>query len=433
MKQQKVNDKSEKNKKNEKEIKKKKVPNKKFKDLEINEKKKNTSNKNIFCLKEVIIVVLVTCLITSLCTAGVMYFKYRGTNIINYYKLGKDKELARFVNVYGDILDNYYEDANKDEMIDSAINAMLNYLGDSYTTYLDDEQASELNEKLSGKYKGIGIQISGNVVQAVFEDSPAFKAGLKVGDVITSINDIEITEENSLEITNTIKQSDIDTFKIVVKRDKEVLEFEITRTTLETPIVNFQIIEDEKNKIGYLYLETFSNTSVNQVKKALEKLESENIDSLILDLRNNTGGYLTAATDISSMFLEKDKLIYSLESKNKVKEYKDSTDEKREYPIVILINGGSASSSEILAAALKDSYGATLVGTKSFGKGKVQTTKKLDDGSMAKITTSKWLRPNGECIDGEGLKPDYEIDLEVNLEKQEVIDTQLEKAIELLK
>ena len=359
-------------------------------------------------------------------------FKFRSSNRVSYYNLNKDSALAHFIDVYADVVKGYYQDVDKEGMVSAALQGMLDYLGDDYTTYLSEAEAKELTEKLSGQYEGIGIQITGNIIYSVFADSPAQKAGLQVGDIITSINGKEITEDNFSDITNTIKKEDGDTFHIVVLRDEEELEFDVKRTILDMPAISYAMLEDEKSKIGYLYIETFSNTIANQISKALKDLEKDGMESLIIDVRGNTGGYLTAATDVSNLFLEEGKVIYSLETKTTTKAYKDTTSEKREYPIVVLINGGSASSSEILAAALKDSYGATLVGTTSYGKGKVQSTKSYDDGTMSKVTTSKWLRPNGECIDGEGLHPDYEVELDINEEGTEIKDTQLEKAIELL-
>lgn len=154
---------------------------------------------------------------------------------------------------------------------------------------------------------------------------------------------------------------------------------------------------------------------------------------MVIDVRNNAGGYLISAKEIASMFLEKEKIIYSLQEKDKTQTYKDTTSEKRDYPVVVLINEYSASASEILTSALKESYNATLVGKKSYGKGKVQQTLNLEDGSMAKYTTAKWLTPNGKCIDGVGITPDYEIDLDVDENNQTIVDTQLNKAIEILK
>ncbi len=183
-------------------------------------------------------------------------------------------------------------------------------------------------------------------------------------------------------------------------------------------------------------MEMFSATLDEQVASALADLENQGMQKLIIDLRGNTGGYLESAEATSSLFLEKGKLIYSLEGKEATTQYFDETDEHTNYPIVILINGQSASAAEILAAALKDSYGAILVGEKSFGKGKVQQTYNLSDGSMAKYTSAKWLRPNGSCIDGVGLIPDYIANMTYTYDDTGVIngqiDSQLNKAIEII-
>ena len=187
--------------------------------------------------------------------------------------------------------------------------------------------------------------------------------------------------------------------------------------------------------IGYLKMNIFSKTLSDQVNNALNDMETQGMQKLIIDLRNNTGGYLESAEATANLFLEKGKLIYSLENKDAKASYYDETDAHKTYPIVILLNENSASASEILAAALKDSYGygVTFVGTTSYGKGLVQQTYDLSDGSMAKYTSARWLRPNGNCINGVGLKPDYEIAKEdIRDEAGYPIDNQLQKAIEVI-
>ena len=199
--------------------------------------------------------------------------------------------------------------------------------------------------------------------------------------------------------------------------------FETEIRTLYIPALQYKMLD---HSIGYIYISSFSGTLKNQMIDALNYLENEGMESLIIDIRNNTGGYLFAAQEVASLFLEKGKTIYSLEEKDGIKEYKDETDEKRDYKIVLLQNEGSASASEILIAALKESYGATVVGTTSYGKGKVQQTYSLDDGSMVKYTSAKWLTPTGNCIDEIGISPDIYVE-----ELSEEEDVQLEKAIEV--
>ena len=367
-------------------------------------------------------------------TAGVIVTNgYNKKTGLSYNELANDGNLKEFLEVYSSITNNYYEDVNKEEMLDNAIDAMLNYLDDTYTTYLNDEETANLEKKLAGKYKGIGIQVLGNEIIEVMSDTPAEEAGLMTGDIITKVNDNIIDENNTAQIPNYINDSVDDLAKITILRNDQSIDFSVKIADIYTVDVNYKTYE---NNIGYLDIDIFSKTVGEQTKKALTSLENSGMQKLIIDLRDNTGGYLESAEDIANMFLEKGELIYSLENKSASADYYDETDEYKDYPIVIILNEKSASASEILAAALKDSYGATLVGTKSYGKGKVQQTYTLNDGSMAKYTSAKWLRPNGECIDGIGLKPDYEVvqtvtqDENGNIIQEE--DTQLSKAIEII-
>ena len=388
-------------------------------------------NKKEFGLLNLIIVIVVTALVTSLTTGVIIYNNEKNNETT---KIIEDESLQEFITVYNSVLDNYYEDVDKTKMLDEAIDAMLNYLGDDYTTYLNEDETQDLAEKLSGKYEGIGIELTeGNVINKVFDNSPAKESGLQAGDIIIKINDKDVIAFTASEIAEEIKKEEnSNKINITVKRNEEELTFEVERKELYIPAVESKILDNNGKKTGYIYISTFSNTVYEQFKNELDNLENEHIDNLIIDVRNNTGGYLKAATDISSLFLEKGKIIYSLEGKNSKDVYKDETKESKKYPIVVLINESSASASEILAAALKESYNATLVGKKSYGKGKVQQTASLKDGGMYKYTSAKWLTPNGECIDQKGLTPDYEIDLQISEDGNSIVDTQLNQAIEIL-
>ena len=184
----------------------------------------------------------------------------------------------------------------------------------------------------------------------------------------------------------------------------------------------------ENKKIVYIDISIFSSVTYEQFKKELTKLEKKGIRALIIDVRNDSGGYLSAVTDISSLFLKKGKIIYQLEDNNKKEVIKDKTKENRTYPIAVLVNTTSASASEILASAIKESYGGYVVGTQTYGKGTVQKTKKLSDGSMIKYTIQKWLTPNGNWINEEGVKPTDPVPYEI----KDNVDLQLEKALELV-
>ena len=380
-----------------------------------------------FSLKSVAIIIIVTAIITSLTTGLIIYNNSK--LILGSASLSSDSALKEFLKVYSSLDENYYEDIDKTKMIDAAIAAMLKYLGEDYSTYLNQTETDSLSNKLSGTFKGIGISITnGNEIVKVYEDTPAFKAGLKENDKIIRINDTDTEGKNQIEVANLIDKTKENT--LVVSRDGAELTFKIMPEEINTPLTT-QVYEKNDKKIGYIYIEAFTEKVGEEFKKSLEDLEQQGITSLIIDVRENTGGYLKGATEIASLFLEKGKTIYSLEGKDGVTTYKDETDKKRDYPVILLINENTASASEVLAAALQDNYGAKLVGKISYGKGKVQQTKQLEDGSMVKYTSARWLTPEGECIDGFGLAPHYEEDIVQN-EDGTYTDNQLNKAIELL-
>lgn len=398
-------------------------------------KKPKNDNMKIkgFGLLETIIIIVITAIISGITTGVILFNSFDEKSLNSYKNLTSDKNLKEFLDVYSSVTNEYYKDINKEEMLERAIDAMMNYLGDDYTTYLNKEQTTLLSETLKGKYKGIGISFKDKKVMKVFENSPAESSGLKINDEIIEINGVDCKDLKDDKIVDLIKKQDSKA-NISVKRNNEILSFDIDIKELNVPAIAYEVIE---NSIGYIYISTFSNTVAEQVKNAVDKLEKQNIKSLIIDVRDNSGGYLTAAYDIASIFLEKDKIIYSLQSDSEQKVYYDKTDEKRNYKIAVLINGNSASSSEILAAALNESYGAILVGETSYGKGRVQQIKNLSNGKMIKYTSAKWLTPKNNCVDGKGLTPDYEVSIKLPDEKKDDIssfeDTQLKKAIELIK
>ena len=376
-------------------------------------------NNKGFNLLTVIIIICATSIISAITVGVIVNNGYRNNQTINYRALANDPALKDFLEAYSNITDNYYEDIDREKMLDKAVDAMLKYLDDTYTTYLNDNEKKALEEKLSGTY--------------VLKNSPAEKVGIKSGDKILMINETDVSEQNANYISVLIKTSADKPIELKVLRGEDELTFWVSVETITSKDIVYEV---KDNNIGYLGITIFSKTLTEQVKDALNDLESDGINRLIIDLRGNTGGYLDTAEGVASLFLEKGRLIYSLEDKDSKNDYYDQTTMKRTYPIVVLLNASSASASEILAAALKDSYGAVIVGEKSYGKGKVQQTYNLKDGSMAKYTSAKWLRPNGVCIDGVGIQPDYPVDLYIEYDEEgkivSVKDTQLEKAIEVI-
>ncbi len=394
------------------------------------------NNKNHgFNLMWTLIIVVITSIVSALTTGVVVYNNNKLSNKISYADLSKDESLNQFLEVYANILSEYYEDIDKDKLLEKAIAAMMSYLGDDYTTYLDDDATNELVESLSGEYVGIGVSInnSDKSISKVYEDTPAFKANLQAGDVIVGFNDVDVREVSASEIVKMIKNNN-GPFTLKLMRGADEISVTLAAEKIISPNIDYYLLPESTT--GYLQITAFSKTLSEQVSKALNKMEESGMTNLIIDLRNNTGGYLDAAEAVANKFLAKDKLIYSLNYKNEVTKYVDKTEEARTYDIIILLNGNSASASEILAAALQDSYGAKIVGETSFGKGKVQQTMELEDGSMVKYTSARWLTPKGICIDGAGIAPDYPISNEEVKDEEgnvtEIIDRQLEKAQSIL-
>ena len=381
------------------------------------------------------IIVSIPTLIMSIISGSLVYNKLNNGKVTTT----NNKYVNEFISTYNKLLDEYYEDLDENKLVDAAINGMLSYTGDDYTIYMNEDATESLNERLDGTYDGIGIRIGLNdnnqiYVYEVFDESPAKNAGIQVGDILLSINGEDVTNKSTEQASLIIKNSKETKFVIGVNRNGQSLNFELERKTLIVPAISSSIKEVNGKKIGYIYLETFSSTIDTQVETTLLSMEESGIDSLIIDVRYNTGGYLSSCTNIIELFLAKDKLMYTIKSKKDSTDYKDTTDIKREYPIVVLINGSSASASEILASSLKYSYGATIVGAKSYGKGKVQTTGTLDDGTMIKYTSARWFMPNGECLDEKGLEPDIIVELSEEYKNNpiEENDNQLNEALKIL-
>ena len=354
----------------------------------------------------------------------------------NYFKLSRD--LGKFFDVYDTLTENYYGDVSVDELVESAISGMVSSVGDVYTSYADSEYTESFNELIDGKYEGIGCtiqQIEKEIkVISIYDGGPADKAGLKVNDIIKSVDEYDANEMGATALSEYIKNEATNDINIVVYRDGEEISFNLIRDEVEIPVVESKVINDNDAKIGYLKISIFSSVSSNQFEKRLEELEKENIDSLIIDVRDNNGGYLSSVTDIVSYLMPKGDVIYKIQKNDNIESVKDKTTTKREYPIAVLVNGNSASASEILAGAIKDSYGGFVVGNTTYGKGTVQQVKKLSDGSMIKYTVENWLTPNGTWIDGEGIVPTHLVDLDQEYYENptDENDKQLKKAIELV-
>lgn len=416
----------------DKELKNKKVGKKVIK--RVKKEIKNIPEKRTlnFSLVEMVVIIIIVSLIVSVFSGFLVFKNYSYFSNITSQPIKNtgDKKLNEFIELYKELKSKYVEDIKDDELIDAATKGMFDYL-DIYTNYLDQDTTIDLQDRLNGEYKGIGVEITNNEegfveIVTVFPNTPAEEVGLRPKDCIISINGESMIGKTSSDVANTIKgNSSLKYITLVYRRDGKDKEVKIDVSKVIIPSVESKVLE---SNIGYLKLTTFSNTTFNQVKDELESLEKNNIKSLIIDLRNNTGGYLNAARDISELFVGKGKVIYQLKYKDgRIEKVESISSNNRNYKIVVLINEGSASASEILALALKENYGATLVGKRSFGKGTVQDTSILSNGSMIKYTSAYWLSPSGKSINGVGIEPDIIVDL------KEKGDTQLDKAIEILK
>ena len=388
------------------------------------------------------ILTVVSMIIGSVITIAIKDFDVAKVNTnkteVSYSKTKKGFD--SLYETYDTIMSEYYKDVDSDKLIEGAINGMLESLDDEHTMYFDKKSKEEFDSELSGNYYGIGAQIqltSDETIKItkVFDDSPAKKAGLKEEDVFVSVDGTSVKGKSATEVANMLKSDSVKTSTIVVKRNDKELTFKVTKENITLFSVSSEMLDNNGKNVGYLSVSIFGQKTYSQFKDALTKLEKQDMDSLIIDLRGNTGGYLSTVTNMLEEFIDKGNVIYQIQSSSGIKQYKTVKASDKKYKIVVLIDGGSASASEIMSAAMKEVYGATLVGQTTYGKGTVQTTKNLSNGSMIKYTIEKWLTPSGKNIDKEGIKPDYEVELgdsyKNNPTKEN--DAQLQKALDLLK
>lgn len=322
--------------------------------------------------------------------------------------------LQELIAVYNNILDSYYEDLDEQELADAAINGMMSSL-DDYSMYMDEENATTFNETVDGSYQGVGVTITVNddnqfLILDVSADSPAEKAGICSNDILTKIDGDALDGKSLDDVTSLVRDSGKEKIIFTLLRDGEELEKEVSLGTVDLVSVLSDVYPLNNGNAGYIYINSFAANTYKQFKKELKKLEKDNINSLIIDVRSNPGGHLGQTKKILELFMDKGSTLYQVQFKDDITNIKDKTKASRSYPVVVLMNSSSASASEILAASFQDSYeDATLIGEKTYGKGTVQTAYSLSDGSSIKYTTEKWLTPKGKWIDGVGVTPDKNI------------------------
>ncbi|MBQ6497813.1 MAG: S41 family peptidase [Bacilli bacterium] len=356
-----------------------------------------------FSLFEVIIIILISILFGIVIGYIVTCSK---TSIII-----KDKNLAEIVNVYNNLTNNYYDKVNKDKLSDGAIKGMVESLDDPFTNYMENETAKEFDRAVKGSFIGIGVTVSYQEdgyykIIEIIDNTPASKAGLKEDDILIKVNDIDIVKEPKM-FESIAKGKVGSKVKLTVKRRNKEKEFNLKRAVVEIQSVHNKIIDYEGLNVGYLKIDVFAANSYKQFKTSMKRFDKNNIDALVIDVRDNPGGHLNQTREILSTFFPKKTVLYQVETKKGSKKIYSMNNSSKNYPVIVLINSASASASEILASCFKENYkNATIVGTSSYGKGTVQKSQSLNDGSSIKYTTEKWLTSKGKWIGDKGIKPD---------------------------
>lgn len=389
---------------------------------------------NSFNTIEVLIIIIVSITFGIVVGVSLSFFRdeYRGEKVSN--------SLQELITVYQNILNSYYKNIDEKDLADAAIDGMMSSLDDPYSTYMDEENTETFNETVDGSYVGIGITITVDKngdfsILDVANDSPAEKAKIKKGDVIIDIDGKELDGVSLDEVTTMVKGKEGSKLSLTILRDGKKIKKTVSRGSIDLVSVNSQVYALNNGNAGYISISSFAANTYKQFKKELKKVEDKNIMSLIIDVRSNPGGHLSQTKKILELFIKKNKVLYQVEFKGNKTKIKDQTKTFRSYPVVILVNSSSASASEILAAAFKDSYtNVTILGETTYGKGTVQTAYSLSDGSSLKYTTERWLTPKGKWIDGKGVTPDKEVLLTDEYLENPIAenDLQLQSALDIL-
>lgn len=335
--------------------------------------------------------------------------------------------------VIGKLNTYYYEDIEEEQLYEEAIRGLVDSVGDPYTTYFTQTEYASFMETMGGSYDGIGVVVSYGetedevVVVAPFKGSPGEKAGIKPNDQIIAVDAIDINGMALDKIVELIKGPKGTDVVLTVIRDEETLDIPITREEIEVPTVEYSMKEDD---IGYVAVSSFDLVTEEQFNNAIEELNKQGQKGMIIDLRFNPGGYLHIAYNMIDELLKEDMLVvYTVDKQGRRSELVTETKEAFDKPLVILVNGSSASASEIMSGAIKDHELGTIVGETTFGKGLVQQTIDLDDNSAIKVTVSRYYTPDGNYIQDIGVEPDVFVEEDY----EDDVDDQLEKALELIR
>ncbi len=402
-------------------------------DLEL----KFEKEKKVIKIKFIVLIIIVA-IISAVFGSEYTLNIQKGKGIINKENASEDSTknidtIAKDLKSFRKIIDEYYiGDIDEQKVIDEAIKGYVKGLDDEYSEYMTKEEWDEFQAQALGNYVGIGIYMTVDkndnvVVLSSIKGTPAEKAGLETGDIIVKVNDESVLGVSSDIVASKIKGEEGTSVKLTVLREDEYKDFDITREAIKVYHVKSKILE---NNIGYIQLLAFDDGCADEIEKAYKSLKEQGAQKIILDLRDNTGGIVTECLQIADKFIDQgNKLMITVDAKdNKEIDYSKYKPEITE-DMVVLVNEYSASASEILTGALKDNNRAKVVGTKTYGKGVIQSVLPLTDGSVLKLTVNEYYTPNEIKINKVGIEPDYII--ENNKETEE--DEQLNKAIELLK
>lgn len=358
-----------------------------------------------------------------------------GTTILSDEVQKKIAELMRYINLY------FYDEIDNEKLAEGMYSGLLEGLDDKYTKYYTPQEYEDLQISATQNYYGIGAALSQEkesmqvTITHVYEGSPAQEAGLRDGDVVVMVEDIEAVSMELSDLVTHIRGEEGTNVHLQIYRTGETkyLEFDVKRANIDLPTVEHRLLN---GNIGYVQILDFGEPTVKQFEEAVADLEKQGMQGMILDVRDNPGGMITAVTGILDDILPEGTTVYIQDKYGKRQDYTSDDEKQMDYPIAVLINGNSASASEILAGAIRDYEYGTLIGTKSYGKGVVQSILELDDGDAIKLTTAKYFTPNGENIHGTGIKPDIELEFEylgdTAEEYDEMQDNQVQKAIEVL-
>ena len=349
----------------------------------------------------------------------------------------QETDFQLFWDVWDMVDAKFVGELNYQQMLYGAIDGMLASLDDPYTAFMDPEASKEFREEIEGTFEGIGAEIgmknNNLTIVAPLPSSPAEKAGIRTRDIIVKING-EATESMTLiEAVSKIRGAKGSEVVLTIYRDEfeEAQDFSLTRDTIEVKSVKWELKKSRSKDIAHIEISYFGEETPTEFSKAITDIMTRNVDGVILDLRNNTGGFLESSIEVGSEFIKADKVIaIEAYSNGQREEFKSNNGSRLlNIPTVVLINEGTASASEIVAGALRDQNQIQLIGQKSFGKGSVQELETFDNGSSLRVSVAKWLTPSGENINGEGLTPDIEVDL-TDEDYDNDQDPQLDKALE---